>query len=275
LISDIELVRFYGFGNETPSGRASDFFKAEQRQYVLAPSYRWGGRSAGVWLGAVGKFADTKLDPNTFIGITQPYGVEDFGQVGPQLSFVVDTRDVEAAAERGVVLRATGIYYPKVWSVERQFGDTSGEISTYLSPGPLTLALRAGGKKLWGDQIPFQEAAFIGGPGTVRGLRRNRFAGDASAFGNAELRLRLGEVNVFVPIKVGVFGFGDIGRVFVEGETSDVWHTGVGGGLSLAVLRPENTFTLTFAWPGALRNGRFTAADDNAMRVYLNGGFSF
>jgi hypothetical protein len=275
MVSDIELVRFYGFGNETPAGRPSEFFRAEQRQYLLQPSYRWGSRSVGVWLGAIGKFSDTKLAPDTFLGQTQPYGVEDFGQVGPQLAFVVDTRDAGTASRRGLLLQATGIYYPEVWSVARQFADTHGEIATYLSPGPLTLALRAGGKKVWGDQIPFQEAAFIGGPGTVRGLRRNRFAGDASAFGNAELRLHLGDVNILVPVKVGIFGFGDIGRVFVEGETSDVWHTGVGGGLSLALLRPENTITATLAWPGALRNGRFTAADDNAMRFYLDGGFSF
>jgi hypothetical protein len=275
MLSDIELVRFYGFGNETFAGRSSDFFKTEQRQYLLQPSYRWGSRAVGLWLGAVGKFSDTKLDPNTFIGQVQPYGVEDFGQVGPQVAFVIDTRDSEAAPVRGVFLQATGIYYPEVWSVERQFTDAHGEISTYLSPGPFTLALRAGGKKVFGDQIPFHEAAFIGGPGTVRGLRRNRYAGDASAFGTAELRLRLGDVSVFVPVKVGVFGFADIGRVFVDGESSDVWHTGVGGGLSLGLVNPETTITMTVAWPGALRNGRLTAADDDAMRFYLNGGFSF
>ena len=245
MLSDIELVRFYGFGNETFAGRSSDFFKTEQRQYVLQPSYRWGSRAVGLWLGAVGKFADTKLDPNTFTGQVQPYGVEDFGQVGPQAALVIDTRDNEAAPVRGVFLYAIGSYYPEVWSVARQFTDTHGEVSTYLSPGPFTLALRAGGKKVWGDQIPFHEAAFIGGPGTVRGLRRNRYAGDASAFGTAELRLRLGDVSVFLPVKVGVFGFADIGRVFVEGETSDVWHTGVGGGLSLALVNPETTMTMT------------------------------
>jgi hypothetical protein len=43
---------------------------------------------------------------------------------------------------------------------------------------------------VWG-QVPFQEAAFIGGASTVRGLYSDRYAGDASAYGNAELRFHL------------------------------------------------------------------------------------
>ena len=277
MVSEIELVRFYGFGNETTAGQPSEFFRADQRVYLLAPSYRWGSRTAGLWLGALGKFSDVKPTPDRFLSQLLPYGIEDFGQVGPQVTFVVDTRDTPAAARRGLLLHATGIYYPRVWDVKRQFGDTHGELSVFLTPvSPITLALRAGGKKVWGDLIPFHEAAFIGGPDTVRGLRRDRYAGDASAFGTAELRLRLGEVTVIVPIKVGVFGFGDIGRVFVDGQSSDVWHTGVGGGLSLAFLQPENTVTLAMAWPGMFENGRFRrAVEDNAPRFYLTGGFTF
>ena len=141
----------------------------------------------------------------------------------------------------------------------------------------MTLALRAGGRKIWGDRYPFFEAAFIGGPDTVRGLHRNRYAGDASAFGTAELRLRLGAVNLLVPVHVGVFGFGDIGRVWVDGETSEVWHTGMGGGLSFGFVRPENTVTVSVAWPGVLENGRFTrlSGADNQARFYLTGGFTF
>jgi hypothetical protein len=277
MVSDIELVRFYGFGNETPVLGGSEFHRAEQRQYLLSPSYRWGSRTVGLRLGAIGKFSDSKLTPGFFLEQARPYGVEDFGQVGPQLTFLVDTRDHEAAPRKGIVFLTSGTYYPRVWSVDEQFGVTNAEFSTYLSPGPFTLALRAGGKKVFGDLIPFHEAAYIGGPGTVRGLRRNRYAGDAAAFGTAELRLRLGTMNIFVPIGVGVFGFGDVGRVFVEGQTSDLWHTGVGGGLSLAFLDPANTVSISVAWPGVLQDGRFMQPfdGDNRPRFYLNGGFTF
>ena len=53
------------------------------------------------------------------------------------------------------------------------------------------------------------------GPGaadliTVRGLRLQRYAGDASAWGNAELRLRLFRANLLVPADVGLFGLVDV-----------------------------------------------------------------
>lgn len=136
-------------------------------------------------------------------------------------------------------------------------------MAAYLKFGP-TLALRVGGKKLWGT-FPYHEAAFIGGPDTVRGLRRQRYAGDASAFGNAELRLRLFDFKMLVPIDVTVFGLADGGRVFVDGEDSNRWHHGVGGGLGLTFLRPEYTFSIAAA----------RGSDDNKMRLYFQGGYGF
>jgi hemolysin activation/secretion protein len=119
-----------------------------------------------------------------------------------------------------------------------------------------------GGKKLWG-RFPFHESAFLGGPDTVRGLRRQRYAGDASAYGNGELRLRLGDVKVLVPVDVGVFGLADAGRVWVEGEASDRWHTGVGGGVWLSILKPANTVSLA------------VARSEGRVRVYFQGGMAF
>src|SRR5439155_69667 len=79
------------------------------------------------------------------------------------------------------------------WSVDKGFGEVHGEASTYLSP-PLVLdpilALRVGGKRVWGP-YPFQESAFLGGLESVRGLRPGRYAGDAAAYANAELHLAL------------------------------------------------------------------------------------
>ena len=150
-----------------------------------------------------------------------------------------------------------------MWDVDGTFGEVHGEVAAFLTPrttfGP-TLALRVGGKRVWGD-YPFFEAAFVGGAATVRGLRENRYAGDASAYGNAELRLRLGRYFFVLPGEYGVFGLADVGRVFLDGESSDVWHTGVGGGFWFAFLDPANTFTVALA-----RGDRRTA-------LYLNAGF--
>jgi hypothetical protein len=52
--------------------------------------------------------------------------------------------------------------------------------------------------------------------------------------GNAELRLSLGRYYLVLPGEYGVFALVDTGRVWLEGEDSDRWHTGFGGGLWFA-----------------------------------------
>jgi hypothetical protein len=263
-VSDVEIVRFHGFGNETPAEQTSDFFKTPQRQFVLNPSFRFGlDAPVDFSIGVIGKYVQPDLIPGRFLAIARPYGSDDFGQVGAGAALVVDGRNRRTAATRGAILSAAGTFYPKAWSVEESFTEAHGEMAGYLSFGP-TLALRVGGKKLWGT-YPYHEAAFIGGPDTVRGLRRQRYAGDASAFGNAELRLRLFDFKVLVPIDLHVFGLADGGRVFFEGEDSDTWHHGVGGGLALTFLRPVYTFSIAGA----------RGSDDDKLRLYFQGGFGF
>ena len=139
--------------------------------------------------------------------------------------------------------------------------------SRYLSDGAARSA-PAGARaprrrqELFGT-YPFFEAAFVGGAATVRGLREQRYAGDAAVYGNAELRLALGRVMLFLPTDVGIFALADAGRVFLEGESSSKLHSGFGGGLSLSVLSPANTVSLSLV-RGEDRTG-----------FYLRAGFAY
>jgi hypothetical protein len=262
--SNVEVVRFYGFGNESTATGSDDFYRSEQRQFLLQPSFRFGIDKVELWVGARAKHQRTNLDPNTFVGTTQPYGVGDFGQVGANVRFDADARNRPIAATTGVHLGLEGNYYPKAWDVVEQFGEVHGELGAHL----YVLHLRAGGKKLWG-RYPFHEAAFLGGPDTVRGLRRQRYAGDAAAFGNAELRFPLFKFNLLVPGRFGLLGLADVGRVWVEGETSNRWHKAYGGGAWMMFLKPENTLSITAAKdPDATGN-------DAGWRVYFHAGFAF
>jgi hypothetical protein len=264
-VSDVEILRFHGFGNETEASD-SDFHRTQQRQYLLNPSFRLGLEAPfDISIGAIAKYTQPDLAPGSFLtGLRpRPYGAEDFGQVGARLAMVVDGRNRRRAASKGALLSVAGTVYPKAWDVEETFGDVTGEMSAYLSFGP-TLAVRVGGKHLLGGRYPYFESAFVGGPDTVRGLRRQRYAGDSSLFGQSELRLRLFDFKVLVPIDVTVFGLADAGRVWFEGEDEGTWHHGVGGGLGLSLLRPENTVSLAAA-----------KGDDGTVRLYFQGGFGF
>ena len=187
-----------------------------------------------------------------------------------------DRRDNAEYPTRGALLRLGGAVYPGAWDVESAFGSMDGEARAYLTapvPANPTLALRAGGRKVWGT-FPFHESAFLGGPGLIagdaptgslRGFRKNRFAGDASLYGNSELRLVLAKIRLLVPGEVGLFAAADAGRVMYSGDPDDAdsWHTGTGGGLWLSFLQRMQTLSL------AAVNG------DDLTGVYLRAGLAF
>ncbi len=265
--SGIDVISFHGFGNEISAPGNNEFYRVTQDAFGLAPSFVFPlGARATLRVGGILKYASTDPRPGRFLAtLGGLYGTGTFGQVGGGVTARFDSRNQSKAATEGVVLELGGEIYPAVWDVDSTFGEAHAEAATYLSPSlPLrpTLAIRVGGRKLWGP-YPFFEAAFIGGPSTVRLGRVNRYAGDAAAYGNAELRLSLARVTVVLPAEVGVFGLTDVGRVFVEGESSDKWHSAVGGGLWLAYLDRAHTISAA------------VAAGEERTGFYIQAGFGF
>ena len=125
------------------------------------------------------------------------------------------------------------------------------------------LALRLGGRNVEGD-VPFQEAAYLGGRTDVRGLDTDRFAGDASVFANAEIRFKLGEASAYVArAEYGLFFFADVGRVFLEDEDEDDLHPAAGGGVSITAL--DGTFVVSAA----------IATSEERTKGIFNAGFTF
>ncbi|MGE5745431.1 MAG: BamA/TamA family outer membrane protein [Gemmatimonadota bacterium] len=262
--SGIDVVRFYGLGNETPDTGSTRFHKVPQQQYLIAPTVTWPVSAATlVSLGLVLKDAESTPDSTRLIGVLRPYGIDSFQQAGAMGELRIDTRDLPAWATRGALLAISGSAYPATLDVIRAFGEVTAQAATYLTiPHGPTLALRAAGTRVFGP-YPFHEAAFVGGGTTVRGYAEHRFAGDASLAGNVELRARVGRFYAFLPIEFGVFGLADAGRVFRSGETSDVWHGAAGGGLWLAVLSRVNTLTLA------------AARSPEGTGIYVRAGFAY
>lgn len=134
------------------------------------------------------------------------------------------------------------------------FGEIEGDVSGHIALGqPVLVSLFAGGKKLWGE-FPFFEAAYLGGFKTMDGYNWNRFAGDASLYGSAELRWAFRKIRFTVPGELGLTLRADVGRVFLDGEDSNRWHSSGSVGIFYAPFRrlmlfeagvgysPENTF---------------------------------
>lgn len=162
---------------------------------------------------------------------------------------------------QGLRVMAEGSVFAGLTGPADTYGTVGGEAVAYipvrLAP-QLTLALRAGAEHRIGD-FPFFDGAVLGGPGTVRGYRRERFTGRTAASASAEARMKLFNVDAYVlPLQVGALGFVDAGRVWdnryvncgITGDcvppltpfqltptfSSDDLQLGYGGGLWIGVL---------------------------------------
>jgi hypothetical protein len=170
--------------------------------------------------------------------------------LGATARFRRETRNRPLAATRGLTLTLGGSYFPSVLEVEEPFGELHAEASTFVAATALplepTLAVRARGKRVWG-RFPFQEAAFIGDASTVRLGRQNRYAGEASVYAGSELRLFLTRFYFLAPADFGILGLADVGRVFLDGESSDRWHAAGGGGVWASFLDCSYMISLSLA----------------------------
>jgi hypothetical protein len=268
LFSGIEVVRYHGVGNDTELQGDDEFHRIKQEQYSFAPSLVFpAGAHTEFSFGPTFQYVDTGENEDRFIStLGNLYGTGGFGMVGARAGLLWDVRDRQIAATHGAMFSLDGRVYPDISDVEETFGEVRAAAAAYLSPVSerVTLALRAGGQKVWGD-FPYFSAAFIGGRGSLRGWDIQRFAGDTAVYANAEVRLLLGKFFFLLPGEWGIFGLADTGRVYVDGDSPGGWHNGFGGGAWFAFLDRGGTLSISAA----------EGDGDEGGAVYIAAGFGF
>ena len=271
--SGIEVLRFYGFGNETRDRGNDRFFRVRNQIYRVEPtvSTALGDERLRISGGPTAKLSRTSSGAR-LIDILDPYGNNDFGLIGAKVNLTFDTREsvkeTNPAFElpfhanpaagyptRGFLLDVTARVSPPVWDVEETYGSIEGSIAGYLSFGEgarLTLSARVGGQETFG-RTPYFDLAYIGGgrffsgAASNRGFRSRRFAGDSSVYGNLDARVLLGRAKIVVPSDFGVLAYFDSGRVFFHDESSDDWHLTGGLGVWISPLIRTNTISFSVA----------------------------
>ena len=248
--SGMEASRFPGFGNDTRIlGQEKNAFRVFEHQLLGdAAFWRGIGRQAWAVVELTGRFTDPEARAGTPAGDDRPRGASDFAIVGGRAGLVFERVDSTAYPRRGWKLETFATGFPLAFQDAEAFGRARAVGTTYLSAGAggPTLALRAGGERVWGG-FPFQYSALLGGGATIRGYRSQRYAGDASAFGNAELRQVLTRAKLVVRGDLGVLALGDAGRVWYRGDSPGGWHTAYGGGLFFAFIDRRHAVSATYA----------------------------
>ncbi len=263
-ITQLEVVQFHGFGNDILDLRGH-FYDVRQSQWYLRPAIGLSlNPESEISLGPIVRYSSTDSVGNRFISTERPYGFAHFGEAGLELKLRYDTRVVPDTTKPRAVFDITGGAYPAIWDVASAYGVIDGVASAFVTLPVATkpvLAFRAGGKKLFGD-FPYFDAAFLGGSHSLRTEERQRYAGDASLYGSTELRVPIAKFPFILPLDVGVLGFADAGRVYLNGESPGGWHTAAGGGFWVGVVNP-----------GTSVNVLFTNRHDR--RTVANVGFAF
>ena len=253
LASGTDVLRYYGQGNDTPINGSHAFYRVRRNLYALEPMFVVPlGRVLTVSIGPVARYSKTEDNAGRFIAPLRDslLGGRDFGQLGGRLRLDLDTRDRPVYPRHGLRLGVVGEVEPGIWDVPRTYASGEVTVEAFVSaaslPGRPTLAIRGGGRRVWGN-FPFFESAFLGGASTLPGYHANRFAGDASVYGGAELRLTVGHSHLAIPAVWGFYGNIGGGRVYLDGNSPGGWHSGEGGGIWLGLLNSPNGFSLGVA----------------------------
>lgn len=248
MMSQFEVVQFKGFGNDVPDLRGR-FYDVRQRQWQLNPAI---GLSfspvSDISIGPVVRYTTTDSLTNRFLTQLQPYGFSKFGQAGLRLKIHLDSRYYPDTLKPRVVLDVHGSGYPGFWDVTSPYESVDAVAAAFFTlpvGNKPVLALRAGGKKLWGT-FPYFDAAFLGGSETLRTEERQRFAGDASLYGTTELRVPIAKFPFILPLDVGGIGFMDAGKVFMNGDSPGGWHSAAGAGFWVGYLNPGTSVNVLF-----------------------------
>jgi hypothetical protein len=248
MMSQIEVVQFRGFGNQVEDDD-SRFFDVRQRMWQARPAVGFTfHKGSDFTIGPVVRYTTTDSTANRFISQSRPVGFASFKQVGAQAILHFDSRVDPDTLKPRFVVDGNASGYPAVWDVNSAYESLEGSAASFITvplPRYPVIALRAGGKKLWGD-FPYFDAAFLGGGSSFRTEHRQRFAGDASAYGSAELRYPLVEFPFILPLNVGALAFGDAGRVYVDGDSPGGWHTAAGAGFWVGAFNPGMNLSVLF-----------------------------
>jgi predicted MPP superfamily phosphohydrolase len=249
-----EVNNFFGLGNRTKidrdNGKTYNYYRTRFRSIELQVLFRErlferlhlmaGPYFFNYW----NKYSD---NVNTVLGKPSSIHLDSarvYSQktwLGAKLAMKFDNRNNEIFPTRGIIwsnelIAAAGI------KNSNNFTKFTSDMTIYASlsdPAKLIGVISFGGSRIFNRHFEFFQASNLGG-NNLHGFRANRYLGKSSMYASTELRWKLLELKSYlIPGPIGLTGFYDIGRVWLDHENSKGWHTAFGGGFFFV---PYNRF---------------------------------
>ncbi|MFB9056751.1 metallophosphoesterase [Mariniflexile ostreae] len=235
-------LNFFGYGNETPNSDDElglNYNRVKVRGLKLAPSLTWKGHlGAVIGLGASYESVEVSETRNRFVennALLPHYIFDEVQFVGVHASYLFQNYDVKDYPTIGMKTALNLGYKSNLDIKNRSFGYLIPEISFthHLNPSKkLVLATKLRSHFIFGHDFEFYQAASIGGENGLRGYRNQRFSGKNSFYQNTDIRYSFSNLKTsVVPIRIGLYGGFDYGRVWMEHDTSSKWNNSYGGGV--------------------------------------------
>ncbi|WP_324719231.1 metallophosphoesterase [Salinimicrobium sp. HB62] len=249
---------FFGLGNETPS-----FEEEFGKDYNRVRISRIGGEAGVVKESPFGRFyklaasfegVQIEETEDRFLSENYPEDAAFYERLyfaGLEGTFRYESYDNVLNPTNGMRFQVIGGGKINTGETENFYGYVNPYLGFYRSvirSRKLVLNTRIDAKVNFGDSFEFYQAATAGGAENLRGFREERFAGESSFVWGNDLRYSFDSFKTrFFPVQIGIFGGYDVGRVWLDGEDSNVWHDSYGGGFWItgaeAISAKVNLFT--------------------------------
>jgi len=260
-------INYFGYGNETENNQKDlgrDYNRVKMRTIRVTPALQWIGEQGGSFI-VKPSFERIMVDrtPNRYLSLPgninpDVFDYKNFADLNAGYSF--ENYDNVSNPTLGLSFTLLGGYKVNIDDTKRRFpyAESSLGFNYKLSPsGNIVFATLLKGKMLFDDEYEFYQAATLGGDLDLRGFRNQRFLGKQSFYQSSDIRLNLGKLqNGFAPLRYGVFGGFDYGRVWLQNDTSNKWHQSVGGGFW---INGVNLLTAQASYFYSTDGGRITA----------------
>jgi hypothetical protein len=276
----LDRNRFYGVGNLTEATRGADFYRLDQFRIELGLAARLGLGSrneivAGPFfrrmntdarLGLDDRREASDEDDDGLMALLQPYGAGTLRQLGFRTDLRLSTEGPDSGRRTGIRFYGGGTAYAAALDMREpvlsMYGDTKAFVRIAAPLEPI-LYVRGAVQKVIGD-YPFQDAAYLGGRGSLRGFEKQRFAGDLSVLGSTELYGTAARLRVRGrPVTTGFMLLADVGRMYADSTPAGSAHFAAGGGLWFRDELTNTEVTISVADGGA------------GPRLYLSLGSAF
>ncbi len=273
--SDNYAINFFGIGNETTYNDDAvdlDFNRTRISQWHFEPSLIY-KTSDNISAHIAARIESHKVEENNNGFVNEFFTSENDvfeDQIYAGAEVGVDFNNKEgllAFPRRGLQIGVLAGYKQNIDSdFDNKFTyikPTASFIYPIHESGLAVLATKVQANFILGDSYEFYHAATVGGNNSLRGFRNERFLGKSSFFQTTDLRVCFIEQRTgFIPLRIGVTGGFDLGRVWNDNEDSNKWHNSYGGSV---FINGFQAFTANI--------GYYQSNEDN--RIIFTAGFRF